>query len=75
MLREVADATPGVERVLPRLPPIPVPYWLCTHRELYTSRRTRVTFDFLAEALSGDLSSERRRPGRAKRRPGASRRD
>ena len=55
MIREVADATPGVEQVLPSLPPIPVPYWLCTHRELYTSRRIRVTFDLLAESLSGDL--------------------
>jgi DNA-binding transcriptional LysR family regulator len=55
MLREVADATPEVEQVLPSLPAIPVPYWLCTHRELYTSRRIRVTFDLLTEALSGDL--------------------
>jgi DNA-binding transcriptional LysR family regulator len=55
MIREVAAATPGVEQVLPGLPPIPVPYWLCTHRELYTSRRIRVTFDLLAEALSGEL--------------------
>jgi DNA-binding transcriptional LysR family regulator len=52
MIREVAEATPGVEQVLPGLPPIPVPFWLCTHRELYTSRRIRVTFDLLAAALS-----------------------
>ena len=56
MIREVADATPGVEQVLPSLPPIPVPYWLCTHRELYTNRRIRVAFDLLAASLSGELS-------------------
>lgn len=66
MIREVADATPGVEQVLPSLPPIPVPYWLCAHRELYTSRRIRLTFDLLAECLSGDLPLARRRP-RARR--------
>jgi DNA-binding transcriptional LysR family regulator len=51
MIREVAEATAGVERILPSLPGIPVPYWLCTHRELYTNRRIRVVFDLLAEAL------------------------
>lgn len=69
MLREVGDAAPGVERVVPSLPPIPVPYWLCAHRELYTSRRIRLTFDLLAEALSGELpvapgSRRRERRGR-----------
>lgn len=54
MIREVGDSTPGVERVLAKLS-IPVPWWLCTHRELYTSRRIRVTFDLLADALSGEL--------------------
>ena len=52
MIREVGDATPEVERVLPKLPAIPVPFWLCTHRELSTSRRIRVTFDLLAQGLS-----------------------
>jgi DNA-binding transcriptional LysR family regulator len=51
-LREIADLTPGVEQILPKLPPIPVPYWLCTHRELHTNRRIRRVFDLLAEALS-----------------------
>jgi len=67
MIREVGDGTPGVERVLPSLPPIPVPYWLCTHRELYTSRRIRVTFDLLAEALSGDLPLRHSKKTRATR--------
>jgi DNA-binding transcriptional LysR family regulator len=69
MLRDVGDATPGVERVLPGLPPIAVPFWLCTHRELATSRRIRVAFDLLAEALSGDLSVGSALPATSRRRP------
>lgn len=41
----------GLERVLPDWPGIPVPLWLIAHREVQTSRRIRVVFDFLAEAL------------------------
>ena len=67
MLREVAAMTPGVEQILPKLAPIPVPYWLCTHRELYTSRRIRVTFDLLAEALSGELPLRRQARSSARR--------
>jgi len=52
MIKEVGDRTPQVEQILPNLPPIAVPYWLCTHRELHTSRRIRVVFDLLAEALA-----------------------
>jgi DNA-binding transcriptional LysR family regulator len=44
--------TPGVEQVLPDFPPIPVPIWIVTHRELHTSRRIRLVFDLLAEAFS-----------------------
>jgi hypothetical protein len=46
-----------------------VPHWLCTHRELYTNRRIRVTFDLLAEALAGKLPLARRakRSGRPRR--------
>ena len=58
MLREIAARTPEVERIVPEVS-IPVPYWLCTHRELYTNRRIRVTFDLLAEALSAELPRER----------------
>ena len=52
MLREVAARTPEVVRLLPDLPPIPVPIWLVTHRELNTSRRIRVVHDILAEELT-----------------------
>ena len=52
MVKEVAERTPEVECVLPELEPIPVPIWLATHRELHSSRRIRIVFDLLAEALS-----------------------
>ena len=52
MVREVAERTPGVEQVLPDLPPVPVPVWLVTHRELRTSRRIRLVYDLLAESLT-----------------------
>lgn len=42
---------PEAVQVLPDFPPIPVPLWLITHRELRTSRRIRVVFDALAAAL------------------------
>lgn len=51
MPESVAAATGGVEAVLPEMEQIPVPVWLVTHRELRTSRRIRVVFDILAEAL------------------------
>ena len=52
MLQAVAGATPGVEPVLPELVRIPVPVWLVTHREVRTSRRIRLVYDVLAEALA-----------------------
>lgn len=51
MAKDIADITPEVECVLPDLEPFPVPVWLATHRELRTSRRIRLVFDILAEAL------------------------
>ncbi len=51
VMDQVGDAEPRVRRVLPDFPPMPVPVWLATHRELHTSRRIRVVFDLLAEAL------------------------
>lgn len=52
VMAQVGDAEPRVRRGLPDLPPIPVPVWLATHREIHTSRRIRVVFDLLAEELS-----------------------
>lgn len=51
MFRNVAEGAPGVEPVLPDLAPLDVPIWLAVHRELHTSRRIRLVFDLLAEAL------------------------
>lgn len=52
MLREVADRTPGVRRLVPDMAPIPVPIWLVTHRELERSPRVRLVQAILAEELS-----------------------
>ncbi|MCB9662900.1 MAG: LysR family transcriptional regulator [Alphaproteobacteria bacterium] len=53
MMEEIGDAEPRVCRVLDSLPPLPVPMWLTTHREVHTSRRIRVVYDLLAEGLRG----------------------
>jgi DNA-binding transcriptional LysR family regulator len=51
MMEEIGDAEPRVRRVLPSLPPLPIPIWLVCHRELRTSRRIRIVYDLLAEEL------------------------
>lgn len=50
--KDLGDLTDGVETVLPDVVSIEIPIWLTTHRELRTSRRIRLVFDFLAEALA-----------------------
>ncbi len=52
MSEDIASLTPEIERVLPERPPFLFPIWLTTHRELRSSARIRLVFDFLAEALS-----------------------
>lgn len=61
IIDEVGDTEPLVERVLPSLPPIPVPVWLVAHREVHTSRRVRLVFDLVAEALCPSKSMASRR--------------
>lgn len=51
MMREVVDGTPGVELAFPDMTPILAPIWLVAHRELHGSRRIRLVFDALADAL------------------------
>lgn len=51
MTRDVIERTPGVEIILPDFDLATVPIWLVTHRELHTSRRIRLVFDALADAL------------------------
>ena len=55
MTDDVAGSWPGLEKVLPSMPPIPIPVWLITHRELHTSRRIRLVFDTIAEYV-GELA-------------------
>ena len=52
MVGSVGDREPGVVRVFSELPSIPLPIWLVCHRELRTSRRIRLVFDWLADGLS-----------------------
>ena len=56
--RDVARTRPMLEEVLPSLPPIDVPVWLVTHRELHTSRRIRLVFDTIADYL-GELQDRK----------------
>jgi DNA-binding transcriptional LysR family regulator len=59
MLRELAQRTPGLVRLLPEMPGIPVPLWLVTHKELHASRRVRVVFDTIADHLQGLIAAAR----------------
>jgi len=51
MMAEVGDPEPAVVRAHPELPPLPLPMWVVSHRELQTSQRIRVVFDLLVEGL------------------------
>lgn len=57
MSDEVAETTPGIERVLPDMEPVRFPVWLTTHRELHTSRRIRLVFDVLADFLQRGIGT------------------
>jgi hypothetical protein len=47
---------PRVEKVLPDLPAlVRLPTWITSHRDLKSSRRIRLVFDFLVERFSGEL--------------------
>lgn len=49
----LGEATPGIVRALEgAYTPFQFPIWLTTHRELNTSRRVRMVFDFLVEELA-----------------------
>ncbi|MCB9523974.1 MAG: LysR family transcriptional regulator [Myxococcales bacterium] len=52
MMEAVGDRDPRMVRLLPDLPPLPVPVWLTAHREVRSSARVRVVFDHLAQALA-----------------------
>lgn len=60
MMEEVGEAEPAVTKVLPDLPPpVTLPTWLTTHRDLRTSRRMRLVFDRLAATLFRRAPKER----------------
>jgi DNA-binding transcriptional LysR family regulator len=59
MIEEIGEAEPRVRRVLPTLPPLPIPVWLVCHREVQTSRKIRLVFDRLAAELGRALPSPR----------------
>ncbi|MGH1461121.1 MAG: LysR family transcriptional regulator [Neptuniibacter sp.] len=48
---QLAEPEPLFHKVLPDLQPFKGPLWLVVHKELRTSRRVRVVFDFLMEEL------------------------
>ena len=49
----IAAKFPEFQPVLTEIEPFSIPVWLVAHRELQTSRRIRLVFDILADALSG----------------------
>jgi len=52
MLDDLVTDEPDIVRVLDEVPPVPVPIWLVTHRDLRTTKRIRIVFDMLAQALA-----------------------
>lgn len=52
MAIQIGDAESGVQRAAPWLEPFKYETWLVAHRELNTSRRVRLVFDWLVEALA-----------------------
>lgn len=48
----IGDNEPLVEKVLPDKEGVEIELWLVVHRELKTSRRLRLVFDFLAQELT-----------------------
>ena len=52
MMDEVAQSEAHVLKVFPDLPSISVPIWVVCHRELRTSRRLRLVFDWLVQGLA-----------------------
>ncbi len=52
MMDDIGAHEPEVVRVFPDLPSIRLPIWMVSHRELRTSRRIRLVYDWLADGLS-----------------------
>jgi len=54
---KLAATEPQFHKVLPEKQPFKGPLWLVVHKELRTSRRVRVVFDFLIDELQGWFSN------------------
>ncbi|MCH9807413.1 MAG: LysR family transcriptional regulator [Alphaproteobacteria bacterium] len=52
MASHIGEAEPSVCRAVPWIEPFKFPVWLVAHREVKTSRRVRLVFDFLAEEMA-----------------------
>ena len=52
MIKDVADQTESAEMILADYVDIELPVWLVTHRELHTSRRIRIVYNFIAQSIS-----------------------
>jgi len=52
MMREVAERTPGMVKLLPDMAPITVPIWLVTHQELQSSPSIRLVQAIMADELA-----------------------
>jgi DNA-binding transcriptional LysR family regulator len=52
MMREVAERTPGMVKLLPDMAPISVPIWLVTHQELHSSPSIRLVQAIMADELA-----------------------
>ena len=48
----IGDGEAGIERAAPHIADIMFPIWLTAHRDILTSRRMRLVFDFLAAKLA-----------------------
>ena len=51
MPSRIGDEEPAVRRAFPDMAALDVPIWLVAHREVNTSRRVRLVFDHLSDAL------------------------
>lgn len=61
MMSEIGDSEPTVVRACEKFTPYVGGLWIVSHRELRTSRRVKVVFDFFADKLSPTKTSSNRR--------------
>lgn len=52
MTEDIVEKFDDVVRILPEMQPIEFPLWLVCHRELHSSKKIRLVFDFLAKSIA-----------------------